>query len=80
LEPLSIQQPPGNVRRLRDALQTLGDHAGVVIWQVVKTPDRGSLQLNAQASWLTRSAWSPPPVASSANAFLFLTQVRYNLP
>jgi hypothetical protein len=53
---------------------------GIVNWQMIRTPDRGSVHLNAQASWLTRSPWSRGSGPDSADAFLFLTQVRYNLP
>ena len=53
---------------------------GVVTWQTMKTTNRGSLQWNAQTSWLTRSPWSRGGGPASADAFLFLTQIRYNLP
>jgi hypothetical protein len=50
-------------------------------YQIVRTPDRGSAQFNAQVSWLTREPWSTPASGlSSARSFMFLTQVRYNLP
>jgi len=50
-------------------------------YQIVRTPDRGSAQFNAQVAWLKREPWSMPPSGlSSARSFMFLTQVRYNLP
>ena len=50
-------------------------------YQIVRTPDRGSAQFNAQVSWLTREPLSTPQTGlSSARSFLFLAQVRYNLP
>jgi hypothetical protein len=50
-------------------------------YQVVRTPDRGSAQFNTQLSWLTREPWSTPASGlSSARSFIFLAQVRYNLP
>jgi hypothetical protein len=50
-------------------------------YQVVRTPDRGSAQFNTQVSWLTREPWSTPASGlSSARTFMFLAQVRYNLP
>jgi len=60
--------------------RTIREATGVVVWQIVKTPDRGSLQWNAQTSWLTRTPWSRGTGPASADAFLFLTQIRYNLP
>ena len=50
-------------------------------YQIVRTPDRGSAQFNTQVSWLTREPWSTPASGlSSAKSFMFLAQVRYNLP
>jgi hypothetical protein len=50
-------------------------------YQIVRTPDRGSAQLNSQVAWLKREPWSIPASAlSSARSFMFLAQVRYNLP
>jgi hypothetical protein len=50
-------------------------------YQIVRTPDRGSAQFNTQVSWLTREPWSTPASGlSSARSFMFLAQVRYNLP
>jgi hypothetical protein len=50
-------------------------------YQIVRTPDRGSAQLSTQFSWLSRDPWSTPASGvSSAKSFMFLAQVRYNLP
>ena len=50
-------------------------------YQIVRTPDRGSAQFNTQVSWLTREPWSTPASGlSSARSFMFLAQLRYNLP
>jgi hypothetical protein len=50
-------------------------------YQIVRTPNRGSAQLNTQVSWLRREPWSAPASGlSSARSFMFLAQVRYNLP
>ena len=50
-------------------------------YQIVRTPDRGSAQFNTQFAWLTREPWSiPASRLSSARSFMFLAQVRYNLP
>jgi hypothetical protein len=50
-------------------------------YQIVRTPDRGSAQFNTQVSWLRREPWSTPASGlSSARSFMFLAQVRYNLP
>jgi hypothetical protein len=50
-------------------------------YQIVRTPDRGSAQFNTQLSWLKREPWSTPASGlSSARSFMFLAQVRYNLP
>ena len=50
-------------------------------YQIVRTPDRGSVQFNTQVSWLRREPWSTPENGlSSAKSLMFLAQVRYNLP
>ena len=50
-------------------------------YQIVRTSDRGSAQFNTQLAWLTREPWSTPASGlSSARSFMFLAQVRYNLP
>jgi hypothetical protein len=53
---------------------------GTAAYQIVKSHDRGSAQLNLQASWLTREPWSIQQGLRSADAFMFFVQVRYNLP
>jgi hypothetical protein len=53
---------------------------GAFTWQAMRTANRGSLQWNAQASWLARSPWSRGDGPASADALLLLTQIRYNLP
>jgi hypothetical protein len=53
---------------------------GVFAWQPWSIPGRGSMQWNTQLSWLERTPWSVGSGPSSANAWLFLTQIRYNLP
>ena len=65
---------PGSHNRL------IHEATGVFAWYALKTKDRGSLQLNTQGSWLSRSPWSPARGFDSAHAFLFFTQLRYNLP
>ena len=50
-------------------------------YQIVRTSNRGSAQFNTQASWLTREPLSIPATGlPSAESFMFLAQVRYNLP
>ena len=53
---------------------------GVFAWEAWKLADRGSMQLNIQTSWLTREPWSRGNGPGSPDAYLFLAQVRYNLP
>ena len=53
---------------------------GTASYQFVRSPDRGSGQFNLQASWLKRDPSSPGNGLSSAKAFLFFAQIRYNLP
>jgi hypothetical protein len=63
-----------NNRRIQEFTLTGG-------YQIVRTPDRGSAQFNTQVSWLRREPWSTPATGlSSARSFMFLAQVRYNLP
>jgi hypothetical protein len=49
-------------------------------YQFLRSPDRGSGQFTLQTSWLKREPSSQGNGRSSANAFLFFAQVRYNLP
>jgi hypothetical protein len=61
--------------------RTIREVTATGAYQIVKTPDRGSAQFNAQVSWLTREPLSTPQNGlSSARSFMFLAQVRYNLP
>jgi len=53
---------------------------GTGSYQFLRSADRGSGQFNIQASWLEREPWSQGNELSSAKAFLFFAQVRYNLP
>jgi hypothetical protein len=61
--------------------RTIRELTATGAYQIVKTPDRGSAQFNAQVSWLRREPLSTPQNGlSSAKSFMFLAQVRYNLP
>ena len=60
-------------RRIREATATMS-------YQVVRTDNRGSAQVNVQASWLRREPWSAGTGPDDARGFLFFAQVRYNLP
>jgi len=51
-----------------------------VSYQIVRTENRGSAQMNVQTSWLRREPWSAGGGPDSARAFLFFAQLRYNLP
>jgi hypothetical protein len=54
---------------------------GVIAIRVFKTENRGSVQFNNQFSWLSRSPWAPTSSGlRNAASFMFLTQMRYNLP
>ena len=53
---------------------------GTGSYQFLKSTDRGSGQFNLQASWLRRESSSQGNGLASASAFMFLAQVRYNLP
>jgi len=53
---------------------------GVFGWQPWKIAGRGSMQWNSQLSWLRRTPWSTGTGPSSAEAMMFLMQIRYNLP
>ena len=53
---------------------------GVFAWRPWAIAGRGSMQWNTQLSWLQRTPWSVGTGPSSADAWLFLSQVRYNLP
>ena len=69
---------PGSSNRNNRTIQEV---TATGAYQIVRTPDRGSAQFNAQVSWLKREPFSTPLSGlSSARAFMFLAQVRYNLP
>jgi hypothetical protein len=51
----------------------------VFAWQPWKIEGRGSMQWTTQVSWLTRTSWSTDH-SPSADAVLFFSQLRYNLP
>ncbi len=65
--------PHSNNRRIQELTGTFSR-------LVTKTAKRGSVQLGVQASWLKREPWSSGDGPSSADAFMFFTQLRYNLP
>jgi hypothetical protein len=56
------------------------EQAAPVGWQPWTIPGRGSMQWINQLSWLRRAPWSNDSAPSSAQAVMFLTQIRYNLP
>jgi hypothetical protein len=53
---------------------------GTLSTLTVSSPNRGSAQVGLQLSWLRREPWSQGSGPSSASAFLFFAQLRYNLP
>jgi hypothetical protein len=58
----------------------IGEATATVSYQIVRTENRGSAQMNVQTSWLRREPWSAGGGPDSARAFLFFAQLRYNLP
>jgi hypothetical protein len=62
------------------ANRRIDEATATVSYQVVRTDNRGSAQLNIQTSWLRREPWSAGTGPNAARAFLFFAQVRYNLP
>jgi hypothetical protein len=68
---------PGSGRSQNKLLHEI---TGVLAVQPWTLPEAGSFQWNSQFSWLERSPWSESPGPQSASAFMFLTQIRYNLP
>jgi hypothetical protein len=60
--------------------RSIHEVTAVFAWQPWKIEGRGSMQWNTQLSWLTRKPWSAGTKPSSAEALLFFTQIRYNLP
>jgi len=64
----------------RAANQSIDEVTGVFAWRPWQIENRGSLQWTTQFSWLTRMPWPGGTGPSSADALLFFTQLRYNLP
>lgn len=62
-----------NNRKIDEITATFG-------WQVVSSAARGSVQLGVQASWLSRTPLSGAADPSSADTFMVLSLLRYNLP
>ena len=62
------------------ANKTIDEATATVSYLAVRTDNRGSAQVNVQTSWLRREPLSQGSGPESARAFLFLAQVRYNLP
>ena len=58
----------------------IADVTGTVSFLAVQTTTRGSVQVNAQTSWLRREPWSVGTGPPAAEALLFYVQARYNLP
>jgi hypothetical protein len=58
----------------------ISEWSAVWAYRVFKTENRGSVQWNTQFSWLDRSPWAPVNGMGHASAFMFLSQIRYNLP
>ncbi len=63
-----------------DVNRRISEATATVSYQVVRTENRGSAQVNVQTSWLRREPWSVGTGPGAATAFLFFAQVRYNLP
>jgi hypothetical protein len=64
----------------RNANKSIHEVTGGFAWQAWRIEGRGSMQWTTQVSWLTRTPWSAGSGPSSADMFLVLTQLRYNLP
>ena len=62
------------------ANKSIDEVTGVFTWQAWRIEGRGSMQWTTQASWLRRTPWSAGAGPASADAFMLLTQIRYNLP
>jgi hypothetical protein len=61
--------------------RSITEWTGVWAYRVFRTENRGSVQWNTQFSWLNRSPWARVSNGSGvAQAFMFFTQMRYNLP
>jgi hypothetical protein len=68
---------PGSTNASNRDIQEI---TGTLSFLAVRTENRGSAQMNVQASWLRREPWWQGDGPPSASAFLFFAQVRYNLP
>jgi len=64
----------------REANRKIHEVTGVFAWRPWQIANRGSLQWTTQLSWLARTAFPGGSGLSSADALLFFTQLRYNLP
>jgi hypothetical protein len=60
--------------------RSIKEVTGTASYMAVKAENRGSVQFNVQASWVTREPWFQGTGPSSADALMFFAQVRYNLP
>ena len=60
--------------------KSIDEITAVAAWEPWKIEGRGSMQWTTQVSWLSRKPWSAGAGPASADVFMFLTQVRYNLP
>ena len=65
--------PNSNNGSIREATATFG-------WRPFQSPDRGSVQLNTQLSWLERKPFDRGTGPPSADMFMLQVQLRYNLP
>jgi hypothetical protein len=66
--------------RATSSAARIDEVTGVFTWQAWRIAGRGSMQWSTQASWLRRTPWSAGAGPASADAFMLLTQIRYNLP
>ena len=70
----------------RDVLKTIAATAATPVLAHAAQPRRtvaiiGAGMAGVSVAWLTREPWSTPASGlSSARSFMFLAQVRYNLP
>lgn len=64
----------------RAANKNIHEVTGVYAWRPWQIENRGSLQWTTQLSWLRRTPFPGGSGPSSADAVLFFTQIRYNLP
>ena len=62
------------------ANEDIHEVTGVYAWRPWSIENRGSVQWTTQLSWVTRKPFPGGSGLSSADAWLFFTQLRYNLP